>query len=333
MTILYFPVVSMRSHETNMFDLSCDGNVNRWLSYFNSNVGSNNDEIHVMLPNKDDIVESSYKQLLSWTANVAGKIFYYHFIENNHPASAADLRNNAYDSDLNMLREHMKDAGLIIYERQAVGSVVEALKRSVGPIETMYWCPVSATVNVEPDFVKSYHDLDLDLAKSATSMLVATQSQADYFKKNANTNPSVFNKFVDFNVIGYPEVDRSIVNNIKDLANGRKIVYFPFRLSDKGYHFQEVLDLCKEVGNVLLVVSDPNDTLKDFDTSNGAEGFSIMTVPSDRNTYYSLLASHIALCPYLEDVTDIWHASANEYEALVDLTPSTIIDFENMLRG
>lgn len=329
MKVLYFPVVSMRSHETSKFNLACDGNVNRWLSYFNSNVGGFNDEIHIMLPNKDDIVEDSYKQLLSWTANVAGKIFYYHFIENNHPQSAADLRKNVYASEMSFVEDNLKDTGLVIYERQAIGSFIESLKRSIGPVKTMYWCPVSATVNVEPEFVKDYHDVDIKLAKQSNSMLVATQSQAEWFKREANATVLVFNKFVDFNVIGYPEVDRSIVENVESIANGRKIVYFPFRLSDKGYKFQEVLDVCKSVGNCLIVVSDPNDTLRDFDIA----GVDVTTVSSDRKTYYSLLASHIAIVPYLEDLSDIWHASANEVEELVDQAPTTIIDFENILRG
>lgn len=282
-----------------------------------------------MLPNKEDIIDDSFKQLLNWSANVNSKILYYNFIENDHPQSAADLRKNAYLSDMRFIEDNISDTGLVIYERQAIGSFVEGLKRSVGPFKTMYWCPVSATANIEPDFVKGYHDDDIKLAKQANEVLVATKSQAEYFKEKSGANSTIFNKFVDFNVVGYPEIDKTIVDDVVAKANGKKIVFFPFRLSDKGYKFDDVLNSCKSIGNCFIVVTDPNDTLKTFDT----EGLDILKVSTDRKTYYSLLASNIAIIPYLEDLTDIWHASINEVEALSNNKACyTIEDFEKALK-
>lgn len=325
--VFYFPIVSMRSHKTGKFDLSKDGNINRALSFFNkTNVKFLTIKLAIA---ESDLDVDGYSVFLKWIRALErsrGAEIQILFEEFSLFENAYDQRFSIGPWDVRLLNEG--EDNVIIYERESIGSYLRANHKLIMDRQTIFWSPVSATKdNIGcsiPSFLADFEGIDRKLAKSADLVIVSTKKQKDYFDE-LNKNIVVFNDFIDFSIVGDPLVIKDLQRKINEESLTKTIIYFPFRLSDKGYKFQEVLDVC-EGKNVKIVVTDPNDTLKDFDTSK----VNIEKVSSNRDVYYTYLQSNVVV-PYLEDLSKIWHASANECSLLCKNTLYSIEDLKKVI--
>lgn len=348
--VLHFPIISMRSYKTDLYDLTCDGNFNRlvsvwinlidtYLEYLKSLDESayifqrNNFHITVVLPDKKKLTENSLVYIKK--ALDLGKGFLDFYMTDFFPSGGPKQERSFLGSlDLSkVFLRFFKDVkpSVVVYEAEYLGLFCEYMKHLdlEKSFKTVFWCPVSSTIGNDPLFLENIKYVDLELAIACDVLMVATQKQADYFMTYDNSiqcktilNPMLIDPSLE--IFSF-NTDVKISEFIcKYLKRDYKIVYFPFRMTDPGYQFDRVMSTLIALtgyGNkILLLYSDPNDSKKAEayreikDIQNGNLLLELERVPSARDTYYTIISNKRVVVPYLENVDRIMHASWQEMQ-------------------
>lgn len=347
--VLHFPIISMRSYQTDLYDLTCDGNFNRlvsvwinliytYLEYLKTLEDSayiwqrNNFHITVVLPSKDKLTENSLGYIKK--ALDLGQGFLDFHMTDFFP-SGGPKQERSFLGSLGLSKELLqlfKDVkpSVVVYESEYLGLFCEYMSHLHFPenfFKTVFWCPVSSTIGNDPQFLESVKHVDLELADACDVLMVATQNQADYFKNHRNDiqyktilNPMLIDPSLE--IFSF-NTDMKISEFIdKYVRRGYKIVYFPFRMTDPGYQFDGVMStLIALVGfghKILFLYSDPNDSKK-TETYRGIKEVQngdllLERVPSARDTYYTIISNQRVVVPYLENIDSIMHASWQEMQ-------------------
>lgn len=312
--ILYIPIVSMRSYSNDLYDLTCDGNVNRFISFFLKD-DLEYEHVDIVLPS--GVTKQSLELLSEFEKCRPGKITCHYF--DKYPIGGASVIRSYKGSKqlFDLIDESIieKDYDVVIYEPNHLGVLIEGIKNIIVPFESVYWCPVSVTTESCPSFLLEYESIDKTLAKAADYLMVASINQFRFFKKVTKNvirevliNPGL--KLFDF------KVNESILDLMDSyIQDGYKLVYFPFRLTDKGYMLDWVLEMIKKLSQegskICFVYSDPNNSDL-LSMEENTENLVFLKIPTSRDVYYTMLSQVDCLVPYLENIDDIMHASLEE---------------------
>lgn len=323
---MYIPVVSMRDYKTDLYNLECDSNVNRILTVLYQLY---NCEATILLP-------SYHTQNSTQFINK-----HIQMIEKNNNKIKVDYVNfgkNALDTRLNFINDFNKyiitnnidlnEYDSIVYEPNCLINYFKPIQNR--KYELLYWCPVSYTINVKPPFLKNVEELDLECVNNSDITFVSFNSQKEYFKTKLEKDNKILRYF---NVIKPQYFDDINYNNqtlIDDIKNNADIeiknfVYLPFRLTDKGYRIEYILQTIKEVIiesniNIQVLYSDPNSS-DDIVIKNEYKEFCHKTKQNNRQDFYNILKyfnknnkdyKMLVIC--LEDANDIMHCSLFEFE-------------------
>ena len=353
--VLHVPMISMRSYETNLYDLTCDGNFNRLASVWLNVVKAHNKlkllahpYINIVLPDRSQVTQSSNDIIDKLVDQGDGYITVYRnaAFPSGGPKQERSLRGSADFAATVLNLARYCDASIVIYEAEYVGAYLEisklkyqSAKANNYKYKTVFWCPVSKTNNISPDFLEHVEHIDLELASMCDWLMVATHSQLEYFyEKTPKRDHSfiiVMGILIDpsLEMFSYEE-DKDITKMINDLHDdGKLVIYFPFRLTDPGYRFEYLMHLLEIIHErpIVFLYTDPNDSQK-------AEAYDIKRrqiceltaqiefkkLESKRDVYYTCISNHNCIIPYLEDVTEILHASWQEMQYF----SSTLVTYE-----
>lgn len=278
-SILYIPIVSMRSHESNIYDLTKDGNIMRILTFISNyiNVFSN---IELILPSN---ITNDSKQLLTYVLNINKKLK-IHYCD-NYPINAyenrTDYNNKICSYVLNNFLDRLKsDFDVIIYESpQFIISFNSYLKRK--KVKKIFWSPVSPYVfkkgNISilklPEFYSNeLSNLDITASKLSDIVIVSSKEQKNYYEGILNTNKKskkysiwIINNFFNprFYIkgnINLPCIDDFIACENYKIKNQ---YFWPYRLSDKGYKLEQTLSILNNYlleGKIRFLYTDPNES-------------------------------------------------------------------------
>lgn len=152
--------------------------------------------------------------------------------------------------------------------------------------KVIYWCVASITSEICPWFVEDYIEIDKYIASKAITA-VSLENQVLALKGN-----SYVESFYNPEVFDY------------------KTIFFPFRLSDKSYHFEELkkaIYKIKSMGynNFKVLYTDPNNSY--YEKLDDV----FVKVSPDKDIYLSILKSR-PIVPYLEDPDNMIHISTYE---------------------
>ena len=125
------------------------------------------------------------------------------------------------------------------------------------------------TFNVSkvPDFPRDYVDsyiVEMQAVQD-TPIFVLNENQLELLPR-ATVQDKLMSKVLleeQFKYYSTLEDSKPELDIIKQLANGKPFVFFPFRISDKAYQFEFVKAMC-ELSGRLLVITDPNSSTKDM---------------------------------------------------------------------
>jgi len=347
--VLHFPIISMRSYQTDLYDLTCDGNFNRlvsvWINLIDTyleNLKSledsayiwqrNNFHITVVLPSREKLTKNSIGYIKK--ALDLGQGFLDFYMTDSFP-SGGPKQERSFLGSLGLSKELLhffKDykPSVVVYEAEYLGLFCEYIRHLdlESSFKTVFWCPVSSTLDEDPPFLANVKHVDLELAIACDVLMVATQRQADYFKTYEDSiqyktilNPMLIDPSLEIFSFNADLKTSELIG--KYLMKGYKIVYFPFRMTDPGYQFDRVMSaliaLTTGFGNkILLLYSDPNDSKKAEayrgikEVQNG--NLLLERVPSARDTYYTIISNQRVVVPYLENIDNIMHASWQEMQ-------------------
>lgn len=315
--VLYIPIYSCFDYNTKLLNFKADGNVNRFLTTF-SNVNTYQ-SLDILAPNKGNDVTWFYSAF--YTVTHDSKV-----INSEYIVESAKIQRNI-DFARSILNEiNIEDYDIVIAEGQYV--VLELLD-FYKFVDVIYWCPVCATDNKTRDFLEPNKALDKYIFSRVENTIVASDDQVKYIQSLRKgtqlrfCNIIFIGTLIDRNleIFNY-EIDKNIINNLIPMEeNGWKIIYLPFRLTDKGYKFDEILTILTYSNNqkVIVLYSNPNEcNVYQFCGTEGKKMDYInnhfIKVNKDRNTYYTILDYLYCIIPYFEDTQFINHAAISEFE-------------------
>lgn len=331
--VLFVPIVSMRSHETNVYDLTCDGNVQRVITSFLDVDKDTSYITYVIWPGKSLMTPESVKRIEAFQEQVKEHVV--NVFLDSYPVGGASVQRSiegvqAMMSDLvdDYLGPFCEDRiNLVIYETNYLGAAFEVLKKAYD-YKTCYWCYGSRTIDFNPDYLKKFEYVDQELAKSCDYFMVASKGQYAYFKDVAHVpaekiviNTNFINPARDCNNWSIDEDIIAMTDKL--IEDGYTIIYLPVRLSDPGYHARDVIEACDFVTaktplKIALLYSDPNDSnvfddYREECDPNCHGPLKIIKVSSKKDIYYTMLSQVDCIVPYLEDCTEKFHTSFLEF--------------------
>lgn len=340
--VLYYPIVSMRDYKTNQYDLSCDGNVNRFISFFYQTKAK---VIRILLPEVKRIKPSSLEFLNKHIQNIRSvtdqdiEIIHGKFFRIN----ALLTRKSAHKNG-SIIRDIMcaNDIDTVIYEPNSFHKCIGRLNLCPNlknkKINFIYWCPVSDTKDVKPTFLKDFANDDIKCIDSSMHVVFASPKQKQYFLElfkpliSQEGYEALNNKIEVRTKIIEPKyfTGTFIAEQIKQkLGTTKNFVYLPFRLSDAGYNIEFILKTVaslRQAGvDVKVIYSDPNSS-EAFVSSDLYKDFCFKVGQHGRDDYYAILKAfnkhnkcgYNMVIPYLENSDDIIHASVFEFEFFED---------------
>lgn len=319
----------MRSKDDFIYDLTCDGNVNRFMTWLckKFNEEKSQDQVKILLPARS--TEKSRKFIEEFCAYINnGSDF-----EKVQVRWALDFYDNPQDQ-----RQDPKDvlmfwaengmtewhADEVIFESNALGPKLLRYKELNKPdLKLTYWCPVlMAHLLKNGNLMKEeYIKMDKKTMPCVDEIIVATNAEMKWIAMNTdvhNQKVKIDNNFISFKDPFFKKMLPTYddIARINSKYDSRHVIFFPFRLTDKGYHIDEVIEACDELarlyGDFMLLYSNPNNA-DDALLKSKSYAYKVST---SRETYYSLLQHPSVIVPYLEDIDYIWHASANEVREL-----------------
>ena len=229
--VIHIPIVSMSDHVERIYDLSCDGNINRLITYA-SKKDFNYESMRIFLPDNSKNKNFVSRNLIDLN-DYKVQVIYSKYIANNAKDQRVfrddlnfkrikfafetgyqyNLRRAEFDSLVDEI--YVKGLGsvpfldkrnsIIFCESQALALILIQEMRFCNygfpRIPIWYICPTCATDKHKRDFQIPYEPYDDLLFKYADGIIVVTEEQKNY----------ILNRYPDQNVILMPILmDRSL---------------------------------------------------------------------------------------------------------------------------
>lgn len=309
--IVYVPIISCINRETREYDLSCDGNVNRFITTFTYCNNFNN--LHIILPSKH--VSNSECLIEKWISESKNNIIIHYC---PHFGIHAGEQRNDSTIVLSMLtyieRTFDLTNKMMIFESQKLcKSFLNTYKEHN---DVIFYNPVSKVTNKTRIFLEGYDEINDYLVEKCLYTIVCSPNQVDYYKdykdkiiyldKLIDRDLDIFSKYNK-----YEEFDKKLNELDGD------VYYLPFRLTDEGYQFNKVVNFIKDNSKdkYIILYSDPNNSkiLFTFDFNFEFKN-RFIKVSTERDLYYTIIDSKKqVIIPYFEDLDFINHAAIHEF--------------------
>lgn len=288
--ILFLQQVSMRTYDTNEYQLLYDGNINLTLNRIYKldktyivgiTIPINHNKSHLQLLKQ--FVDANFECCV-------------HFVQIKYGINADENRTVVPESSKTVIKRD-----------QIVVSDFELVENA--DIYTF------ATSKVD-GMPRPYVDKWLSVQQQLTSPIFVLNENQTVLLPNAIVQDKIMsvtllNAKRDFHINAH-DVSADI-DYVADIAKSRHVIFFPFRISDRAYKFAEILSLAKIFG-WMIVSTDTNHSGKDDDN--------VYYIKTDhKQTFYmQFLASSIPFC--ILCVEDYFEASHQSILELVYYAPN-----------
>lgn len=306
--ILYVPIVSSINRKTNEYNLDIDGNVARFITFFEHHHKFN--KLTVILPKNNE----SHRMIDSWVYDNNINIIW----SDNFGKHAGEQRNDpeVYQEMLTEIKEFINNSvnpiHTIIFESQGLGKELIDIDCDIDA-ELVYWCPVcKIDENHTRSFLEGYDESNKILFSSCDWCIVESSAQLKRFSL-PDTLIYPYYQMVDRDLIYFSYVSElGWKDTIKILHNINVPVYYlPYRLTDEGYKIDEVINFINmDVAEYVIVYyTDPNNSgYMDKIKSKFNCNVHCIKLSSDRNSHFTMLSCDNVIVPYLEDLDFVNHA-------------------------
>lgn len=322
-TILHIPIYSMFDRKTRKLNMSCDGNVNRYLTtYYLNNTYK---KLSLYIPNKNNIInEDKFNEYILLLNNV--KLYRTSYIKE----SALYQREKEFANKIiNNIKN--KNVDYIIFEGQQLG--IKLLKTNGLKSKLIYWCPVCATNTKTRSFLNKDKEINeyIFKHKNISYIIVDSIDQYEYLKELGIPENKIclITNHIDRTLPMFSEYikDMTIVSFIEYLnKENKKIIYLPFRLSDEGYKLEEIFNIINvylnnneycilypnlnniSVEELTKIIHKKYENLDVNKILNNS-----YKISSSRDTFYTILDNcKEIIIPYFEDINFINHSTIQE---------------------
>lgn len=287
---LFIPIYSMRSYETGLFDILCDGNMARVLNMCKDNESQ---IVYVAIPEERLLKEGCIEQLYKFIE--LHNITDIEFVQfKGYKENAAATRDSVSFNSQVVDFVNKNDISLLVVEpnlliKHLLLSNNDKIRSLIERDRVIYWCVASATTIDVPWFVMGRVQSDIELSRLLPTAC-AVESQVGFLK------------------------GKSYVEEFYNPENfDMKIIFFPFRISDRSYRFNSLVEMVRKlvkegIYNFKVLLTDPNNSLEDIE-DDIKDMFEV--IPSSKLIYLAILKGR-PIIPYFENADVVKHISICE---------------------
>ena len=277
--VLMIPVYSSRSYESGIYNMMSDGNVSKYLMKI---LKSEAKEIDIFYPKHsknikyvEEITNKHAKCKVNWIPKKYG--------ENAH--ETRNMGQTFYDYIMGTGKQY----DFIISEINTLAQIIITKENNIlNKNNFIYWV---GTHNIDGTlWCDGDYSLNKNIAQEITTACLL-KGQPDLYGGKSFYDEYVYDpQYFD-----------------------KKIIFFPFRLSDKSYHAEEFKQIIKELkeegyDNFVILFTDINDShLFDKELING-----FVKVPSNKFVYQAILKGK-PIIPFLDDIKNNSHSNIYEF--------------------
>lgn len=314
--VLWIPIFSMRSYETGEYSILKDGNFQLTLSRM---IASDFDEIIMTRPTLVSDFEE-FRELISRLPKLRDRLS---FTPAEYGINAVETRQKFYEVNASVLSTLLNIVDYVVTDITGFYKL-----NSDKPYVNNF--NITKLPHLQRDYIDQFFDEDVKSIEQSMLTTVINESQRNYIRL---VKPDLAKKVLTYtmvaneNLLPYPN-DDEIFYPIENMSYDRTI-FWPFRISDKAYKFQEFLKIFIENGlfrDFDLIISDPNDSY----TENHSF---IKKIKPTKQEYYKILAA----CPIiimLDEMDDVLHPGTIEffyYNCPIITFRNNIIDHANQI--
>lgn len=284
MNVLWIPIFSMRSHETKKYSILKDGNFQLTMARV---LASDFDTITITVPDEssdyDDVVEK-YKS----SRGVS-------FMKAPYGSNAAETRDLFWNLNFAWINAQYELDGnwdLLITD----------ITGYPGLRNVVYNFNITKLPELHRPYIDRFFDLDLESIERSLFTTVINPRQREYILE---VRPDLLDKVIVNTKCAHSELMPTFIKQ----KPVQKLVFWPFRISDKAYRFEEFLAAFEEQGlhedGYIILCTDPNDTLQ-------TDCSFVMSKKLTKLEYYQMLAAR-PIIVMLDDIDTVLHPGTIEF--------------------
>jgi hypothetical protein len=314
MKVLWCPLFSMRSYETGKYAILKDGNFQLTMSRV---LASNFDSVTVAVPDNS----SDFDELKSRFKDDQRILF----IQLKYGANAVETREKFWDFNDDFI-EYFVDEFL-------VDVVISDITGYPGKKPIIYNFNITKLPELDRPYIDKFFEQDLASIEQSLFTTVLNPRQREYILE---VRPDLIDKVIVNTKCAHESLmPRHEVASI-EWARSMKKIFWPFRISDKAYKWDEFLVWFQASGladdGYTIDITDPNDTAKHLPPF-------VKKLKLDKASYYAMLSNRFTVV-MLDDIDTVLHPGTIEFfhygcpvitfeSKLID-NPNSIVDLNEL---
>lgn len=302
MNVLFIPIYSMRSYETGKYAVLKDGNFQLTMARV---LASNFDRVFVAIPEDlsdlDDLTER-FKDSP-----------HVYFTQMKYGANAVATRDFFWISNTELMKSLELNVDLIISD----------ITGYTGQKPVVYNFNITKLPELDRPYIDRFFEQDLKSIEQSLFTTVINPRQREYILE---VRPDLLDKVIVNTMCAHTD----LLPKFPKRKPVEKLVFWPFRISDKAYQWSEFLEAFEEQGlheeGYVVLCTDPNDTLE-------CDKSFVMSKKLSKEEYYQMLSAQ-PIIVMLDDIDTVLHPGTIEffhYKCPVITYPSDLIQTLNTI--
>lgn len=281
MNVLWIPIFSMRSYETGKYAALKDGNFQLTMARV---LASNFDRVFVAVPEDT----SDFDEL---TERFKDKPHVY-FTKMKYGANAVATRDLFWISNEELMKSLEMNVDVVISD----------VTGYTGLKPVVYNFNITKLPELNRPYIDRFFDLDLESIERSLFTTVLNPRQREYILE---VRPDLLGKVI----VNTKCAHTDLLPKYPKQKAPEKLIFWPFRISDKAYQWEEFLEAFEEQGladdGYVILCTDPNDTLQ-------CDKPFVMSKKLTKNEYYKMLSAR-PIIVMLDDIDTVLHPGTIEF--------------------
>lgn len=287
---LFIPMFSMRSYETGQYAVLKDGNFQLVMARA---LASDFRFVTVAIPE----VCSDYLDLMALYKRkpITNKMI--SFVKMKYGKNAVETREQFWE--LNASDIKLWEMSLL--HDLIISDITGYKKHEFGFKNIIYNFNITKLPELNRPYIDKFFEQDLKSIEDSLFTTVINPRQREYILE---VRPDLMPKIIAHTKVAHERLLPKGMAGTKP-----NIIFWPFRISDKAYQFEQFLEAFEEQGldkdGWIIVVTDPNDTLQ-------TDAPFVMKVTPSKEQYYQVLSTRPVVV-MLDDIDTVLHPGTIEF--------------------
>lgn len=281
MNVLFAPIFSMRSYETGKYAILKDGNFQLTMARV---LASDFDRVFVAVPE-----DSSDLDELTERFKDSPQVY---FIEMKYGANAVSTRDFFWIANADMMKNLEMNFDVLITDITGYS----------GTKPVVYNFNITKLPELDRPYIDRFFEQDLKSIERSLFTTVINPRQREYILE---VRPDLINKVI----VNTKCAHTDLLPKFDVPAADSKMIFWPFRISDKAYKFAEFMEAFESQGlhedGWHVVITDPNDTIA------VTRGY-ISKIKPSKEQYYRILSTRPVIV-MLDDIDTVLHPGTIEF--------------------